>query len=239
LSRIERFALPAGQLLAGKYVVEEKLGGGWEGEVYRVRERPTGIRRAMKLFFPQRNRGNATVRRYAKMLERLRGVHIVIQYLHTETIDFQSRRVTCLISELVEGRPLGEFIRRRPGGRLQPFEALCLAHELAGGLEGIHMARGYHGDLHDGNVLVRRQGIYFRPRVFDFYNHGRTKRSYMQMDVLDVIRLVYDAVGGKRHYQSQPETIKNLCCGLRNDLVRRRFPTATHLRRYLETFSWD
>jgi hypothetical protein len=37
-------------VLAGKYVVEGLLGSGWEGEVYRVTERSTGIKRAMKLF---------------------------------------------------------------------------------------------------------------------------------------------------------------------------------------------
>ena len=50
--------------------------------------------------------------------------------------------------------------------------------------------------------------------------------------------LLYDAVGGRRHYARQPDEIKQICCGLRRDLIARKFPTAGHLRRHLELFSW-
>ena len=53
--RIDAFDLAPGRVLASKYVVEAALGGGWEGEVYRVVETRTGIRRAAKLFYPHRN----------------------------------------------------------------------------------------------------------------------------------------------------------------------------------------
>jgi hypothetical protein len=38
VARTGRFDLRPGQILGGKYVVEAYLGGGLEGEVYRVRE---------------------------------------------------------------------------------------------------------------------------------------------------------------------------------------------------------
>jgi len=41
----KRFDFPTGKSVAGKYVVERPLGSGWEGEVYVVMERLTGIRR--------------------------------------------------------------------------------------------------------------------------------------------------------------------------------------------------
>lgn len=41
---------PKSQLSGGKYTVVRKLGGGWEGEVYIVRERMIGILRAAKFF---------------------------------------------------------------------------------------------------------------------------------------------------------------------------------------------
>ena len=40
---IESFDLEPGRILARKYEIVSKLGGGWEGEVYRIRERTTGI----------------------------------------------------------------------------------------------------------------------------------------------------------------------------------------------------
>jgi serine/threonine protein kinase len=237
--RITHFALEEGSLLAGKLVVEEMLGHGWEGEVYQVRERHTGIRRAAKLFFPQRNPRNVTVRRYAKKLNKLRRCELVIQYHHTEVIEHEDQEVTCLVSELVEGQLLCDVVKAYRSGRMPPFEALHLTYALARGLEEIHLAKEYHGDLHDKNVLVRRQGIFFRPRLVDFYNHGAVKRRHQQNDVVDLVRLLFDAVGGAARYHLQPEAIKAICCGRRNDLVRRRFPTASHLRRYLESFSWD
>ena len=70
--KIEAFELQPGRVLTGKYVVEGLLGSGWEGEVYRVTERSTGIKRAMKLFFPKRNLKDKAVRFYATKLHRLR-----------------------------------------------------------------------------------------------------------------------------------------------------------------------
>ena len=60
--RIDEFDFEPGRKLAGKYVVESLLGSGYEGEVYKVVELRTGISRAAKIFYPQRNvRDRATV----------------------------------------------------------------------------------------------------------------------------------------------------------------------------------
>ncbi|MFV2067521.1 MAG: hypothetical protein ACC645_11120, partial [Pirellulales bacterium] len=53
--RINAFDFRPGRVLAGKYEVVSRLGAGWEGEVYMLREMPTGIERAAKFFFPHRN----------------------------------------------------------------------------------------------------------------------------------------------------------------------------------------
>ena len=54
---------------------------------------------------------------------------------------------------------------------------------------------------------------------------------------MGAVVLLYDMVGGQRHYAKQPAEIKAVCCGLRHDLITRKFPTAGHLRRHLDTFS--
>ncbi len=79
-ARTGRFDLRAGQVLGGKYVVEAYMGGGLEGEVYRVRETRTQVRRAAKLFYPQENPRDSAARLYARKLDRLRDCPIVIQY---------------------------------------------------------------------------------------------------------------------------------------------------------------
>jgi hypothetical protein len=63
--RIEAFDLEPGDTLTDKYEVIEKLGAGWEGEVYLVSEITTKIDRTVKLFFPQRNVRDATSKFYS------------------------------------------------------------------------------------------------------------------------------------------------------------------------------
>lgn len=236
--RIESFGFKPGRLLAGEYKVEAFLGSGWEGEVYGVVEQKTGIRRAAKVFYPQRNTRDRALKHYATKLDRLRRCDIVIQYHHSVSVRHRGREVTCLISELVDGELLAPFVARQRGGRLHYFEALHLLHVLACGLEQIHRANEYHGDLHDDNVLVRRRGIGFEVKLVDFYQWGATTRETRHDDIAALIRIFYDAVGGRRRYSSHPPHVKAICCGLRRDLIARKFPTVSRLREHLESFDW-
>jgi hypothetical protein len=237
-SKIEAFDFEPGRILAGKYGVEGKIGSGWEGEVFKITERTTGVVRAAKFFFPHRNEKNKAVTFYARKLERLRKCPILIRYHHSETIRYRGHPVTFLVSEYVEGELLEDFVKRQPGKRLQVFEGLHLLHALASGLEIIHAAREYHGDLHDCNVLVRREGIRFVVKVVDFYNWGRPTAAHYHDDVADVIGLFHGVLGGARRYASQPDEVKAICRGLRRDLIRKRFPSARQLKDHLESFAW-
>ena len=236
---IDAFNFPVGRVLAGKYRVEAFLGSGYEGEVYGVVELATGIERALKIFYPHRNEKDRALRFYAQKLNRLRECSILTQYHHTETIRVRNTRITGLVSELVAGEMLYGFVQRHPGRRLLPFEALHVLHALAVGVEQIHARKDYHGDIHDENILIERRGIGFKVKLVDFYHLGRSDRSKMQEDVIQMARVLYDAVGGQRHYRSQPAAIKSICCGLRRDLISKKFPDARRLRQHLETFAWE
>ncbi len=237
-NEIRSFALEEGTRLAGKYDVVALLGRGWEGEVYLVRERGTGIERSAKLFFPQRNPQNRVLRFYAKKLHKLRSCPILIQYHTQETIQFDGRAITFLVSDYVEGELLPAFLRRQPGGRLDAFQALHLLHGLARGIESIHNQREYHGDLHAGNVIIRRRGLGFAIKLVDMYHWGPPRAANIQEDVCDLIRLFYDSVGGKARYANQPPEVKAVCCGLKRSLIQAKFRSAGELRQYLETMPW-
>jgi len=237
-NQIESFDLPPGRPIAGRYVVESRLGAGWEGEVYKVVEQRTGAHRAAKLFFPHRNEQDKAVNFYARKLERLRECPIIIQYHNAETFRVQGRQVTALISEYVDGVILDDLIKRQPGKRFRPFEALHLLHALASGLEDVHEMGEYHGDLHSGNVLVKRSGIFFVAKLVDMYHWGRPSAANIREDVINLVRILYDVVGGAQRYSAQPQEIKDICCGLKRGMITKRFPTAAHLREHLEEFAW-
>lgn len=236
--RIDSFDFAPGRVLGGRYIVEGLLGRGWEGEVYHVIEDRTGIARAAKVFFPHRNHRDKAVKFYANKLERLRRCPMVIQYHHTESLRHKGRPITCLISELVEGELVSKHVARRTGKRMHPFEGLHLIHAIALGLEQVHRAGEYHGDLHDNNVLMRRVGFGFEVKLVDFYHWGAPSRANRQEDILNLVRLFYDVIGGAKRYRTQPPYAKYICCGLKRGMILDRFPTMTALREYVETFEW-
>ena len=236
--QIESFNLPPGRILSRKYEVLSRLGAGWEGEVFKVREIPTGIERAAKFFFPHRNPKDRTSKFYAKKLHKLRHCPIVIQYHAGETITYRRTPVTFLISDFVEGALLRDFLKRQPGKRLRPFAALHLLHSLASGVECIHDQGEYHGDIHDENIIVNRYGLGFEVKLLDMFHWGPPTAANTQHDVFDLIRILYDVLGSARHYTNLPLEIKHICCGLKKTLITRKFRTAGYLREHLETMEW-
>ena len=231
--------LQPGRVIGRKYVVESLLGSGIEGEVYRVKETRTGITRAAKVFFPSREVNARISTWHARKLDKLRHCAGVLQYFHVETVQASRRTLTCLISEFLDGRPLHAFLQAQPKKRLTPFEALHLTHSICCGLESIHEQREYHGDLHSLNIFVKRRGIFFDVKFIDFYHRGRSTKSERQDDLLDVIYLLYDMVGGRPSYASQPPEVKSICLGLRRDMILKRFPGVSALRKHLESFTWS
>lgn len=235
---IDRFDIQPGRVLARKYEVIKLLGHGWEGEVFLVREHRTQIERAVKMFYPQRNPGDKMVNFYARKLHKLRHCPIAIQYHTHETIIYQKQPITLLVSDFVEGELLSEFIARQPGKRLAAYPALHLLHALAAGIECIHQMKEYHGDLHTDNIMVQRYGLGFDLKLLDFFHWGKPKPENIREDVVDLIKILYEAIGGTRYYSRQPPEIKALCRGLKRNLILKEFRTAGQLREYLENMQW-
>jgi hypothetical protein len=237
--RIDSFNLAPGRILAQKYEIISLLGTGWEGEVFKVREIGTGIERAAKFYFPQRNPMDRTSFFHAKKLHKLRHCPILVQYHSRETIQYRKTPITFLVSDLVEGELLTDFVKRHPGNRLTPFEALHLLHSLASGLECIHKLGEYHGDIHDENILVGRHGLGFQVKLLDMFYRGPPTAAFVQDDVCDLIGILYGLLGGKKHYAKQSPEIKKICRGRKRTLILKNFRNAGQLRIHLENMKWS
>jgi tRNA A-37 threonylcarbamoyl transferase component Bud32 len=235
---IQRFDFAPGRTVAGKYKIERFLGSGWEGEVYAIVERATGIHRAAKFYYPQRDPTGKAAIAYARKLDALRHCPILMQYYHQEIATVRRGKVVVVISELVEGQKLSEFLAKQPGKRLSPFEALHVLYELAKGIAPIHARGEYHGDIHDDNIMIRRQGIGFEVKLLDFFDLGKPSRDKIHKDVLNLIQVFHTLVGGHKHYAHQPAVVKDIIRGQKDSLILQRFNSAADLQRWLETLEW-
>jgi len=232
------FGLSPGDRLTWRYEVIERIGSGTEGEVYKIREKTTGLTRAAKLYFQTRKNNPKRFVKYARKLDALRDCAIVIKYLTAEEVWINDQFIYCLISEYFGGMMLNELLKEYRGKRMPAFEALNLIYNLVEGLEEIHSRKEFHGDLHTGNIFVERRGVFFQLRTIDFHDWGRSAAEERRADVLATVRLLYDLVGGRAFYQKQPQAIKDICLGLRSDLILKKFPTIFHLRAHMESFEW-
>src|SRR5689334_5032268 len=233
-----RFDFPPGRSVAGKYIIENPLGSGWEGEVYAIVERNTGIVRAAKFYYPHRDPTGKAAITYARKLDALRHCPILMQYHHQEIAYVRKRKVVVVISELVEGQKLSEFLKSQPNGRLSTFEALHVLYALARGIAPIHARGEYHGDIHDDNIMIRRQGITFEVKLLDFFDLGKPTKAKIHKDVLNLVQVFHTLVGGRDRYRYQPPVVKDIIRGLKDSLILERFQSAGDIQRHLENLEW-
>ena len=143
----------------GDYVLEERLGAGGMGEVYRARQLETGALRALKLI--SLDAGDDLVSRFEREAEALaRVAHPRVVPVHGF---FRAEGALALVLALCPGGDLEQRLQR--GGPLPPDEAARLLLGLARGVAAAHALGVLHRDLKPANVLFGEDG---GPRLSDF-----------------------------------------------------------------------
>jgi serine/threonine-protein kinase len=144
----------------GHYRIEEQLGAGGMGVVYRATDSKLGRQVAIKTLPPACARDperRARFEREARLLAALSHPHIGVIY------GIEERGDNCfLILELVPGPTLTE---RLASSALSVDEALRIARQIAEALEAAHEKGIIHRDLKPANVKITPEGVV---KVLDF-----------------------------------------------------------------------
>ncbi|MES1241751.1 MAG: protein kinase, partial [Acidobacteriota bacterium] len=149
----------------GPYRLEEQIGAGGMGVVYRAYDERLDRWVAVKFIQPGKHEdavGRERLRREARASARLSHPAIVQIYDMVQTDEGDG-----IVMELVEGRTLSQILREGPLG-LKP--GLALAREVASAMVEAHRNGVIHRDLKSENVIVTALG---RAKILDF---GLAKR---------------------------------------------------------------
>jgi serine/threonine protein kinase len=140
------------------YVVEELIGFGGSGEVWRAREELTGETVALKRL---RTRGPAAterLRREAGLLQTLAGPHVV--GMRRMLVDDDE---AVMVMDYADGGDLATILAVR--GRLPAPEVVTIVAPIATALAAAHTRDLVHGDLTPANIVFTADG---RPLLADF-----------------------------------------------------------------------
>jgi serine/threonine protein kinase len=135
----------------GQYTIDERLGAGGMGQVFKATHRALGRACALKILNHDGTSPDAAARflREARAAARIKHPNIVDVFDFGHVPDGRPY----LVMELLDGESLGDFMG---GEALDPRVAVRFARELASALTAAHAAGVIHADVTPSNVLIER-----------------------------------------------------------------------------------
>lgn len=158
-----RAGLENGDLIARRFVIEERLGEGATGVVVAARDATSGTRVAIKIARTPDRESASRFRRHARMMARLRGPHAV----RVQDVGETSDGLPFMVMELLGGRSLGAVLASL--GPLAPDDALRWMAEACDAIAEAHDLGIIHRDIRPENLFLQRKpGGEEIIRVLDF-----------------------------------------------------------------------
>jgi len=158
------YSMRPGAVVDGRYKVEELLGAGGMGEVYKARDTSLNRWVCLKTLRPELLRDRTSAERFKREAQSMaRVAHPGV----VPVLDVGSDGdVRFLVMEFAEGRPLSGILREE--GPLDPARACRISAQVLDALDAAHAAKLVHRDVKPANVMVHGTGADERARVIDF-----------------------------------------------------------------------
>jgi eukaryotic-like serine/threonine-protein kinase len=154
--------LATGRLFAGRYEIQESLGAGGMGVVYRAFDRQVGETLAIKAIRSDVGQLDATL--LERFKQELRLARRITHRNVVRTFDLgEADGIYYITMEYVRGTTVSSLIKE--AGRLDPAAALTIGKQICRALEVAHEAGIVHRDIKPQNLLVDPTGFL---KVTDF-----------------------------------------------------------------------
>lgn len=193
-SRASYRGLPPGTSLNGVYAIDQMIGAGGMGEVYRGHEVQTGATVAIKMLLPDMAENEAALalfRREASALLNLHHDAIVRYFLFTVEPTLQR---PYLAMEFIDGRSLSDILEAGP---LSYDDVVKLIRRVASGFHVAHAGGLVHRDVSPDNIIVPR-GDVSSAKIIDF--------GIARFTAVGDPTIIGDGFAGKHNYVS-PEQV--------------------------------
>ncbi|MDI1460926.1 serine/threonine-protein kinase [Catellatospora sp. KI3] len=143
-----------GALLGGRYRLDDRIGAGGMGEVWRATDTVLGRVVAVKTVLPALLADPGFIRRFLAEARAMAGVrHRSVVTIHDYHGDADG---AYLVMEHIEGESLSQTLGRH--GRLTAESTLAIVAQTAQALQAVHDQGIVHRDVKPGNLLVRLDG---------------------------------------------------------------------------------
>ena len=184
----------------GRYRIEEEIGAGGMGVVYRAYDEKLERDLAIKVLTPGTLCDEVARKRFrneARVLSRLN--HPCIQTIHDfDNFDGQDY----LVSELVPGVSLDTRLR---SGALPEKDVVHLGFQLAQGLEAAHAAGVLHRDLKPANLRRTFDG---RLKILDFGLATLSREALLTLSITQTMATAPIGIAGTLPYMSPEQLLE-------------------------------
>jgi serine/threonine-protein kinase len=209
-NRMGRPAFEPQRVLAGRYRLEERLGGGGMGSIWRAEHIALQSPVAVKLIDRDAVHDEQTVARFlreAKAAAALRSHHVVhiIDYGMDDNVPF-------IVMELLEGETLAQRLKRVR--RLTPTDTARVVSHVGRAISRAHEAGIVHRDLKPENVFIVRNEDEEVAKVLDF---GVAKIEHGAL-AMEGEKTRTGSILGTPYYMSPEQAQGNKAVDYRSDL---------------------